>query len=65
MYITSDAQAIAHHLSTDAQLALQAAEESKTNSHPLQNSFCMTSYGLEYPFSQLKTAVLILIPPSP
>lgn len=65
MYITSDAQAIAHHLSTDAQLALQAAEESKTNSHPLQNSFCMTSYGLEYPFSQLKTAVLILFPPSP
>ena len=38
MYITSDAQAIAHHPLTDAQLAPQQAEEIKMNSHPLQNS---------------------------
>jgi len=33
------------------------------NSHPLQNSFCMMSYDMEYPFGQFKSAVLILFPP--
>ena len=64
MYITSDAQAIAYHLPTNAQLALQAAEERKLSSHPLQNSIYMMSYGMEYPFGQFKPAVLILFPPS-
>ena len=49
MYITSDAQAIAHHRLTNAQLAPRAVEEREMNSHPLQNSFHMMSYGMEYP----------------
>jgi len=34
MYITSDAQAIAHHTLTDAQLAPQQAEETYMLTHP-------------------------------
>ena len=64
MYITRDAQAIAHHLPTDAQLAPQRGEEREMNSHPIQNSFCMNSYSMEYPFRQFKLALLILLPPS-
>ena len=64
MNITSDAQAVAHHPLTDAQLAPWAAEESQMKSHPLQNSFHMMSYGMEYPFVQFRSAVLILFPPS-
>lgn len=64
MYIRGDAKAIAYHPLTNAQHVPEQQKE-EMNSHPLQNSFCMTSYGLEYPFSQLKTAVLILFPPSP
>ena len=60
MYLRSDAQAIAHQPITDAQLE----EESKINSHPLQNSFCMMSYDTEYPFGQFKSSLLILFPPS-
>lgn len=52
LYITGDAQAIAHHSSTDAQLAPQAAEERVMNSHPLLNSFCLILYGMEYPFGR-------------
>jgi len=61
MYITSDAQAIAHHPLTNAQ---QAPKQQKweMNSHSLQNSFCMVSCGMEYPFGQFKSAVLILFP---
>jgi len=47
---------------TEAQQAPQVVEESKMNSCPLQNSFCMMSYGMEYPFGQLKSDVLILFP---
>ena len=32
------------------------------NSHSLQNSFHVMSYGMEYPFGQFKSAVLILFP---
>ena len=59
MYITCGAQAIAHHLPTDSQLGPE-----QWNSHSLQNSFCMMSYGMKYPYGQFKSAVLILFPPS-
>ena len=64
MYITSDAQEIAHHAVSDALLAPWAAEESQRNSHPLQNSFLFMPYGMEYPFGQFMSAALILFPPS-
>ena len=64
MFTSSDRQAIAHHPPTSAQLALRAVEESKMNSYLLQNFFLM-SYGMEYPFGQFKSAVLILFPPLP
>ena len=64
MCTTSGAQAIAHHPLTNAQLAPHSAEESHMHCHPLQNSFHVMSYGMEYPFGQLKSAVLILFPPS-
>lgn len=32
--------------------------------HSLQNSFCVMSYGVEYLFGQLKSAVLILSLPN-
>ena len=37
MYITSNAQGTAQYPLTDAQLALQAVEESKMNSTPFKN----------------------------
>ena len=64
MHMTSDAQVVAHRPLTDAQLVPWAVEEREVNSHPLQNSFCMMPYGMEYPFVQFKSAVLILFPPS-
>ena len=30
------------------------------NSHPLQNSFCMMSFGMEYPLGQFKSIALAL-----
>ena len=65
MYITSDAQAIAHHTLTDAQLDPQQAEERDVLPHPSRLSLCMMPYVMEYPFGQFKPAVLILFPPSP
>ena len=62
MYVTSDAQAIARHTPTDAQLAYK--QRKRGNSHLCQNSFHMMLYGMEYPFGQFKSAVLILFPPS-
>jgi len=44
-----DAQAIAHHHPTNAELAPWAVKESKMYSHPLQNSFDMMAHGMEYP----------------
>jgi len=64
MYVTSDAQVIAFHPLTDALLAPQAGEESTMNSHTLQNSSCLMSYLMEYPFGWFKSAVQILFPPS-
>jgi len=61
MYLTSGAQTIAHHLLTSAQLASWAAKE--PDESPLQNSFCLMSYDMEYPFGQFKSAVLIIFPP--
>ena len=57
MYITCGAQAIAHHLPTDSQLGPE-----QWNSHSLQNSFCMMSYGMKYPYGQFKSAVLNSVP---
>ena len=57
-YTTRDAQAIAHHPLIDAHLDPWAAEEREKNSHPLQNSFHMMSYGMEYPSGLFKSAVL-------
>lgn len=62
MCITSDAQTTAHHPPADAQLAPRAAI--KNEIPPLQNSFHKMSYGMEYPFDQFKSALLILFPPS-
>jgi len=59
MYITNDVQAIAHHPLTNAQLAPKQWKR-ELNSHPLQNSFRMMLYGMEYPFVQFKSDVLIL-----
>ena len=64
MYVTSDTQVIAHHAPAKAQLASSAAGERVMNPHPLQNSFHVMSYSMEYPFGQFKSAVLILFPPS-
>lgn len=64
MHITSDAQAVAHYLLT-CPVSLQASERSLVNSHPCQkHSFCMMLCGMEHPFVQLKSAVLILFWPS-
>jgi len=63
MYTRNDAQAIFYHPQTDAQLGPWAAMESEMNSHALQNSFHLMSYGMEYPFGQFESAVLILFPP--
>jgi len=62
MYVTSDAQAIVHHLPIDAQIAPEQVEGSEVNSHPLQNSIRMILYSMEYPFGQFKSVVLILFP---
>lgn len=64
MYITNDAQATVHHLTTDAQLAPQVKEEREMNPHSLQSSFHMMSYGTEYPFGRFKSSVLTVFPPS-
>lgn len=45
IYVRSDAQEIAHHLLTGAQLSPWVAEESEKNSHSLQNSFHVLLYG--------------------
>lgn len=58
--VTDDAQVVAHHPVTDAQLAPWAVEE--MNSHPLHNSSCMMSYCMEYPFGQFQSGLLILFP---
>ena len=62
MYTTSDAQAIAHHLLTNAQLTPEQWKR-EMNSHLSENSFCMMC-GMEYPFGQIESVVLILFPPS-
>ena len=64
MCVISDAQITAQHNPTNAQTAPSAAEESKVYSRPLQNSFHLMSYGMEYPFGQLKSAALIQFPSS-
>ena len=63
MYITSDAKATAHHAPSNAQLAPKTAKERDMNSYTLQNSFLMMPYDMEYPFGQIKSAVIILFPP--
>jgi len=60
MYITADAQAVAYQPPANSWLASRAVELSERNSHPLQNSFCLMSYGMEYHFAQFKSAILIL-----
>lgn len=59
MYATNDTQGIAHHSPTDGQLV----EESKAISQLPQNSFCMMSCSMEYPFCQFQSGVLILFHP--
>ena len=65
MYMTSGVQAVAHYPLTNAQLAHQTAEQREMNFCPLQNSFHMMSYGVEYPFGHFKSTVLVLFHPSP
>ena len=65
MYITSDAQAIAHHPLTDAQpVPRQQKEAQKTPPCFFQLIFCMMLCGMEYPFGQFMATVLVLPPPS-
>lgn len=60
MHITSNVEAVAQHLPSNG----QAEEESEVSSHPVQNPFHLMSYGMEYPFGLLTSAVLIWFPPS-
>ena len=60
MHITSNVEAVAQHLPSNG----QAEEESEVSSHPVQNPFHLMSYGMEYPFGPLTSAVLLWFPPS-
>ena len=60
MHITSNVEAVAQHLPSNG----QAEEESEVSSHPVQNPIHLMSYGMEYPFGPLTSAVLIWFPPS-
>lgn len=61
MYIASDAQAVAHYPLTDAQLGpKQQKREKKRLLFLSKLSFCVMSYGMEYPFGHLKSSVLFL-----
>jgi len=62
MYITNDTQLLTtpdQHPASPSEV-----EESEMNSHPLQNSFCMMWYSMEYPCGQFKSAVPILFLPT-
>lgn len=50
MCIASDTQIIAHHSLTDAQLIARDREENQMSLLPLQKSFCVMSYDMEYSF---------------
>ena len=52
--VTSDAQAVAYHSPTNAQLAPCVAEEGKVNSQSLQKYFLLLSCSVEYPFGQFQ-----------
>ena len=56
----NDVEALAQHLPSNG----QAEEETEMNYHPIQNPFHLMSYGMEYPFGPLTSAVLIWLPPS-
>ena len=56
----SDVEALAQQLPSNG----QAEEETEMNYHPIQNPFHLMSYGMEYPFGPLTSAVLIWFPPS-
>ena len=60
MYVTSDVEAVTQHLPSNG----QAEEESEMSSHPVQTPSHLMSYGMEYPFGPLTSAVLIWFPPS-
>ena len=60
MYLSSDVEAVAQHLPSNG----QSEEESKMSSHRVATSFHLMSSGMQYPFGQLTSAVLILFPPS-
>ena len=60
MHITSNVEAVAQHLPSNG----QAEEESEMSSHLVHNPFHLMSYGMEYPFGPLTSAVLIWFPPS-
>lgn len=62
IYIISDAQGSAHHPLTSVQLVPQVVEENERYSLPLPYSIHLISYGMECPFCQFKSAVLILNP---
>jgi len=53
MYITNNAQAVAHQPPTNAQPAPWAVEKSEMDSCLLQKFFCMTSYGMDIPLAIL------------
>lgn len=57
MYITRNCSPFP----TDAQLA---PKQWKRNEHNLQNSFYMIRYGIDHPFDQLKSNILVLFLPS-
>ena len=55
--------AIAHHLLTDAHPIPEQRSHPPDQLTPV-DILSMTSYGMEYPFGQLGSAVLAVLPPS-
>ena len=64
MYIKSDAQATCSPLHNQFPASVPKQWKRVMNSHPLQNSVRLMFYGMEFPFGQFKSAVLIMSPPS-
>ena len=62
IYTTNNAQAIAYYLLTDVQIAHEQWQEAWWTSIFFKLSFHVMSYGMEYPFVQFRSDVLILSP---
>lgn len=54
---------IAYHPLIDAQLALEQRLPIQSYPYCFERFFCMTPYGMKYPFGQLRSPLLALSPP--